>query len=83
MRGVFIFYVLFFIEESQKEDIEDEVLKLNLELWSKNSEKEESRTFQDKGLVFEKIGKSASWCSSGNASVSNNGDTIDKYNNNC
>lgn len=32
MRGVFIFYVLFFIEESQKEDIEDEVLKLNLEL---------------------------------------------------
>lgn len=32
MRGVFIFYVLFFIEGSQKEDIEDEVLKLNLEL---------------------------------------------------
>lgn len=83
MRGdlFFMFYIL--LRKVRKEDIEDEVLKLNLELWSKNSEKEESRTFQDKGLVFEKIGKSASWCSSGNASVSSNGDTIDKYNNNC
>lgn len=44
----------FFLIGDRKEDIEDEVLKLSFALRSKNSEQEEIRTFQDKGLVFEK-----------------------------